>query len=236
MFYSYAKKNDQGALIKHATFDFFTIGWLIGILHLSMIPSTVYFIAILGNYIGMRGFHKFYRLLLVPVGVVMSFAIGDFQLYLESSTWIMILSIGYMSIHFVVLAGISYYFAKRSNDYNKLLISKNGVIEAQKEEILTQSQRMMELNSHLEELVQQRTHELEVKNKALGEYAFINAHQLRKPVANIMGLVNLFKNDQKIDNDFIEIIGHIKDSTKELDNTVRDIRDKLERENLIHKK
>jgi light-regulated signal transduction histidine kinase (bacteriophytochrome) len=39
--------------------------------------------------------------------------------------------------------------------------------------------------------VQERTRELEKKNKALEEYAFINAHKLRSQVASILGLINL---------------------------------------------
>jgi len=38
-----------------------------------------------------------------------------------------------------------------------------------------------------------RTYELEIKNKALEEYAFINAHKLRAPLARILGLVHLMK-------------------------------------------
>lgn len=68
----------------------------------------------------------------------------------------------------------------------------------------------------------------------LAEYAFINAHKLRKPVANILGLVNLFKDNLSLDEDFKKIIHHMRQSTKELDDTVRHIRDKLEKENLVN--
>ena len=63
-------------------------------------------------------------------------------------------------------------------------------MEAQAEKLQAQAE---EINDHLEELVKSRTIELEKKNKALEEYAFINAQKLRSPLATILGLVNLMK-------------------------------------------
>ncbi|UII33572.1 hypothetical protein LVD17_07035 [Fulvivirga ulvae] len=50
----------------------------------------------------------------------------------------------------------------------------------------------------LEEKVKQRTSELTIRNRQLEEYAFINAHQLRAPVARLLGLAHLANHVQDI--------------------------------------
>ena len=47
----------------------------------------------------------------------------------------------------------------------------------------------MSINDNLELTIKDRTRELENKNKALEEYAFITAHKLRAPLASILGRV-----------------------------------------------
>jgi signal transduction histidine kinase len=91
-----------------------------------------------------------------------------------------------------------------------------------KEEIETQAEHISALNENLEGLVVLRTLELEKKNKALEDYAFINAHKLRAPVASLLGLIHLLgKADLK--GDAGNIIGHMKDSADKLDDVVRTI-------------
>jgi signal transduction histidine kinase len=64
-------------------------------------------------------------------------------------------------------------------------------LQASNEEIRAQGEEMQLINESLEAQVRRRTYELEQKNKALEEYAFINAHNLRRPLASIPGLINL---------------------------------------------
>jgi light-regulated signal transduction histidine kinase (bacteriophytochrome) len=49
------------------------------------------------------------------------------------------------------------------------------------------------VNYFLEEKVAQRTENLKQRNERLREYAFFNAHHLRGPVANILGLIYLIQ-------------------------------------------
>jgi light-regulated signal transduction histidine kinase (bacteriophytochrome) len=42
-------------------------------------------------------------------------------------------------------------------------------------------------------MVDERTQELSMKNDQLSEYAFINAHKLRAPLARIMGLLQIYR-------------------------------------------
>ncbi|HEY0741024.1 MAG TPA: two-component regulator propeller domain-containing protein [Chryseosolibacter sp.] len=101
-------------------------------------------------------------------------------------------------------------------------------IQAQNEEIMAQAEEIKGINENLEMLVRQRTAELERKNQALEEYAFINAHKLRSPVASILGLVNLLNKSEM--NDECKVINrHLLDSADELDGIVRSITKAIER-------
>lgn len=101
-------------------------------------------------------------------------------------------------------------------------------IQVQNEEISAQSEEILRINENLEEMVQERTRELERKNKALEEYAFINAHKLRSPVATILGLINLISKT-KLDHEGTEINRRLQDTADELDGIVTSITKAIER-------
>jgi len=109
----------------------------------------------------------------------------------------------------------------------KEIQAKTEEIQAQNEEILAQAEEIQGINENLEMLVKQRTEELEKKNKALEEYAFINAHKLRSPVASILGLLNLLsKCDPQEDTRIIR--NHLQQSADNLDAVVRSITKAIE--------
>lgn len=85
-------------------------------------------------------------------------------------------------------------------EQNKLLVEKNAEITA--------------INDNLEKIVADRTRELEIKNEQLTEYAYINSHVLRAPVARISGLYNLFKMQTEQNS---ELLGHMSHSIHELE-------------------
>lgn len=101
-------------------------------------------------------------------------------------------------------------------------------LRASNDEIKAQAAEIKRINENLEAIVHERTAALERKNKALEEYAFINAHKLRSPVASILGLVNLLT---KLDlgKDAKSINDHLKDSAEKLDEIVGDITKAIER-------
>lgn len=82
-------------------------------------------------------------------------------------------------------------------------------------------------NRLLKEKVSERTMELSIKNDQLNEYAFINAHKLRAPVARIMGLVNVY---ELKDSDFniTKLFDMLKQEVHALDLIVRSITDAVE--------
>jgi len=77
-------------------------------------------------------------------------------------------------------------------------------------------------------IVLARTQELEKKNKASEEAAFIIAHELRAPVASVLGLINLISRT-KLPKEARDIVGHMECSGEKLDNVVRNITKAIER-------
>lgn len=104
----------------------------------------------------------------------------------------------------------------------------NEEIQAQSEEIYSQAEEIRVINENLEDIVKERTKELEKKNTALEEYAFINAHKLRSPVASILGLVNLLRKTV-LNEEGKGIMTHLEDSTAKLDEIVSAITKTIEK-------
>jgi ligand-binding sensor domain-containing protein len=105
---------------------------------------------------------------------------------------------------------------------------QNDEIQAQNEEIMAQAEEIRGINENLELIVHERTAELQRKNIALEEYAFINAHKLRSPVASILGLVNLISRTH-LDPEGKEISKRLQQSADELDEIVRSITKAIEK-------
>lgn len=67
--------------------------------------------------------------------------------------------------------------------------------------------------------------ELEVQNTALREIAWMQSHEVRKPLANIMGLISAIDADIVDNPELKKILIHIKEQSQELDGIIRKIVD-----------
>jgi ligand-binding sensor domain-containing protein len=116
--------------------------------------------------------------------------------------------------------------------YNHLLEEKVRVrteeISKKNEEIMAQTEEIKSMNDNLEELVEERTSELERKNKALEHYAFITAHNLRAPVASILGLINLMAK-LNLPQEDRDMLNHLQDSADRLNEIVRSMTEAIEK-------
>ena len=100
-------------------------------------------------------------------------------------------------------------------DQNKKLEEASKIIERKNLEIILH-------NETLEEEVEKRTKELLEHNHQLEQFAFISAHNLRAPVARILGLGEIIK----LTNDPQEkqmILDKLVFTTQELDTVVKDL-------------
>ncbi len=65
--------------------------------------------------------------------------------------------------------------------------------------------------------------ELKRKNEQLAEIARVNSHEIRRPLANILGLVALFNQEDPADSFNIEVLAKLKLSARELDEVIHRI-------------
>jgi signal transduction histidine kinase len=112
----------------------------------------------------------------------------------------------------VILINARYNLTVREIKTRVALADTISILQSQAEEIKS-------INENLERLVNDRTSELEAKNKAIEEYTFITAHRLRGPVASVLGLINIFRSFE-IKEDAKEAITHLESSTRTLDDIV----------------
>lgn len=125
-----------------------------------------------------------------------------------------------------------YYRDKRKShleleQLNRQIYEKHEEILAQSEELTQANQEISRINESLEAEVTHRTDKIEKQNKMLIEYAYSNAHNVRGPLARILGLASLMSKEE--DTELLkEYNTYIYVSAQELDNVVRAINIKLQ--------
>lgn len=65
--------------------------------------------------------------------------------------------------------------------------------------------------------------EIENQNRALKEITWIQAHEMRKPVANIQGLIEALDTENPTSKENWELMEHVRNQTDELDRVIRKI-------------
>ena len=89
---------------------------------------------------------------------------------------------------------------RKSTLTNKELTRLNLAISKQKDDL-------DQANQNLEEVIDDRTKDLKIKNKKLSEYSSHLSHQIRSPVATLKGLLLLEKDDLIESEEFVEQMG-----------------------------
>lgn len=108
------------------------------------------------------------------------------------------------------------------NDSRRKLKVAYETIEEQRNLLFVQNQNMsMELVSKNKELTE-TNHELIKHNNELRQFSYTVSHNLRGPVASLMGLLKLFQPDN-LSTDNAEIFHHIETSTQRLDTIIKDL-------------
>lgn len=104
---------------------------------------------------------------------------------------------------------------------NSELHEKACEIEAQNEELVQTQDNLNVMNRNLEDIVSERTARIQQQNEVLIRYSYTNAHQLRGPVARLMGLASIYKLDGNTDPEFI--VQKMVDEAYAIDSVVKQI-------------
>lgn len=103
------------------------------------------------------------------------------------------------------------------------LASQNGELQLARKTIEEQNDEIRLRNETLEEEVRERTKDLVEYNQQLEQFAFISAHNLRAPVARILGLGNLLELVKSESEEENKIVSKLVFATRELDTVVKDL-------------
>ncbi len=112
---------------------------------------------------------------------------------------------------------------------------QNQQLKTQFRELNMLNEKLNNLNQSLEQKVEERTRELQNQNEQLTEYAFINSHLLRAPLARILGLSNILVGE-KIDPNLQNLLDALVKSCNELDEIITHIGKLLYEGNAISRK
>lgn len=105
---------------------------------------------------------------------------------------------------------------------------QNTKLQQANELIAVQNLRISQENETLEKAVKERTKELVEYNQQLEQFAFVTAHNLRAPVARILGLGNLLQLKNSNVHEKEDITNRMIATTKELDFVIHDLNKILE--------
>jgi tetratricopeptide (TPR) repeat protein len=86
----------------------------------------------------------------------------------------------------LIVVALLFGNVKRKAKTNARLTELNSEVSRQKD-------NLDRINHHLEEIIDERTRDLQIKNKKLSEYSSYLSHQIRGPIATLKGLMNLEK-------------------------------------------
>ncbi|TAH19140.1 MAG: sensor histidine kinase [Cytophagales bacterium] len=143
-----------------------------------------------------------------------------------------------------LMGGLAYLFFKNQRNQMRGEIDAAGLmadldalrmeLHEKEEELKQQREEFDALHSDLDSKIKDRTIELQSaaenliqRNKDLEEFSYIVSHNLRAPVANMLGLASLFKRTELSEEQHKELVPHLEDSAKRLDTTIRDLNEVL---------
>ncbi|MCU0390334.1 MAG: ATP-binding protein [Thermoflexibacter sp.] len=115
-------------------------------------------------------------------------------------------------------------------ELNHILEKRNSELIAQKKFIEYQKEKIELLMQNLEKKVAERTQELQLTIKdlskqyqALEEFSYIISHNIRAPLARMMGLLNIYDRENPANSFNQDIINYLDMSSQELDGIIKDL-------------
>lgn len=106
---------------------------------------------------------------------------------------------------------------------SNLLSERNNQLQKAHVTIESQNREIKDRNETLEEEVEKRTKELVKYNQQLEQFAFVTAHNLRGPVARILGLGNVLRMINDVSDEVKTINDKLVFTAHEIDSVIRDL-------------
>jgi DNA-binding NtrC family response regulator len=125
----------------------------------------------------------------------------------------------YPDIPFIIVSGTI-------GEENAVELIKNGITDyALKDKLFSLNQKITRALKEAQEKKEKRMadEQLKMQYEALLEIAFLQSHQVRGPVANILGLINLFNMNDLNDPKNVEVIKNLQKTTLLFDEVIHRI-------------
>lgn len=113
------------------------------------------------------------------------------------------------------------------------LTSANSELQTLNEELIASNEEVKSLNENLERLIKERTEKINNQLNQLTKYAHMNSHEVRAPLARILGLLALIKKEEDTQQ-LTDLLEKIHISSEELDEVVKNMNRLLEKEIASH--
>jgi K+-sensing histidine kinase KdpD len=148
------------------------------------------------------------------------------------------LLLGLSILFAAVVSFLAYRYYKALTENRRAkddLLKLNNQIELQKKELMIYSKNLelanneiLNVNNNLEKLVEEKTSRIVNQNDQLKKYAFQNAHDVRGPLARIMGLITLLNMKGAKVDEIPFIISELEKASSQLDSVIKEINSSLE--------
>jgi len=149
--FDYVKNgNNNKILIKHLSIDFFLMGLYVGFIHLSYLPTILFILSSITNYVASKGYRGIIRFLLFPMGYVFYLIFYDFKILTELPINLNLWAIAYVFIHLNILAFISYRYSRNLHRTKNLVLKQQDEILAQSDELKVMNSTLVQSNTNLE--------------------------------------------------------------------------------------
>jgi tetratricopeptide (TPR) repeat protein len=127
----------------------------------------------------------------------------------------------------VVIAVLLYRTVKMKHRHNLELATQQEEIVTQSEKLRASNLEIEKINANLEGLINIRTKKIKDQNELLTDYAYFNAHQVRGPLARILGLISVLHLEHN-KSSFGPYMEMLEQAGLELDAAIKNINDQLD--------
>jgi len=135
-------------------------------------------------------------------------------LYFELTTAVLVVTL------FLVQLNYSRRLKIYTTSLEEIVNERTEELRLTVEELHNANEELSSMNNGLDLMVKNRTAELEERNYQLTEYAFINSHLLRAPLARILGLTDIIRREST-DPITVDLMNKLFNSCGELDEIIR---------------
>jgi signal transduction histidine kinase len=173
------------------------------------------------------GITLYYAVFLLPIFIVTNQILGlndtafipfykeiSQSLHFEYTTTLLVVTL------FMLQLNNSRILKKYSTSLEELVSERTEELRSTVDELNHANEELTSMNDGLDLMVKNRTTELEERNYQLTEYAFINSHLLRAPLARILGLTDLIRMEST-DPKTQELMDKLFNSCEELDEIIK---------------